>query len=382
MSSNNYFLDYTLPKEKIASRPIGRGENRSLSKLLYANFRYLKKDSLKVKDEVFFNLSKILKSGDLLILNNSKVFPSRFFVNLSSLSSKKVEVLLTRRLEKKEDIELWEAMAKPMKQIKKNISFSLSSSLKARSLGRNKSLDRVILEITKKDFKKTPNKIEELLSNSGLMPIPPYIRDGKADDLDRETYQTVLANKPGSVACPTAGLHFSKSLLEALKEKGVRIETITLHVGTASFSPIRNGNIEEHKMQKEYYSISDKTAKAIFKAKKENRRVIAVGTTCVRSLESAVRKDSYSMLSGDEKGLENLSEEGRFLDTNLFITPGFKFKVVDCLITNFHQPLSTHLLLVDAFSGSEIVELIYNHALKGDYRFLSYGDSMFLEKKS
>jgi S-adenosylmethionine:tRNA ribosyltransferase-isomerase len=264
-----------------------------------------------------------------------------------------------------------------MRRHKDGLQFGFADGLSAKCLGRTETDNRVLLEIRSNDSSKS---VGARLSELGLMPIPPYIRGGMADDLDRETYQTVMANEPGSVACPTAGLHFSERLLHEISDKGVKIATITLHVGTASFAPIRDADIAEHQMTEERYCLSERTCREICSAKQEGRRVVVVGTTCVRALESGARTAEYALLTGDDSEADSFdARDQSFIGTDLFITPGFGFRVVDCLITNFHQPCSTHLLLVGAFAGCQNIKTIYHHALAGDYRFLSYGDSMLLE---
>ncbi len=371
-----HFLEYTLPAERIAQRPIGRGEARAQSKLLRASFKPHVPNSLEISNHSFNEILGFLRKGDVLVLNDTEVVPSRFFVSFPNVE-RKIEILLTLQRSSSANVETWEALAKPMRKLKEGIVFDLEEGLECTCLGRTENNSRVLLEIRTKD--KGPS-VSWRLRTLGLMPIPPYIRGGVADSLDRESYQTVIAKEPGSIACPTAGLHFTEQLLSDISNKGVEVHTVTLHVGTASFSPIRDADIEEHKMLEERYCLKEKTCWAICKAKQEGRRVVVVGTTCVRALESAARQKEYSLLSGDDTGASSFSgRDTRFLSTDLFITPGFDFKVVDCLITNFHQPCSTHLLLVGAFAGSNNIERIYNHALNGDYRFLSYGDSMMLE---
>ena len=361
------FLDYELPQDRIAQRPIGKGDARSNSRLLCARLRT---GDLRIDDYHFSDLPRFLESGDLLVLNNTQVMPCRFFVKTDPDCSD-VEVLLVRRCRESNNINLWEALARPMKRLKKGVEYKLSATISGVCCGRTPDGSRILLEL-----KSAGGSIDEDINIEALMPIPPYIRGGRSDVDDRESYQTIYARKPGSIAAPTAGLHFTSQLIRELDQKGIKCCDVTLHVGSASFIPIRDGEIASHKMAVESYEIPIETAGAIYQAKKEGRRVIIVGTTSLRALESAVRTPQYSFLDG----LEDIKkvESGRLMETDLYITPGFDFRVADVLITNFHQPRSTHLLLVAAFIGADAVKSIYNHAMNLDYRFLSYGDGMML----
>ena len=328
---------YDLPPQRIAQWPV-EGE-RSKSKLLRL------KPSSEIVDANFSELRQFLKPGDVLVLNNTKVQPRRFFANLNG---KEIEVLL---LEQKDEV--WEALAKPMRKLAVGDVLELTAEVKAEVLGRTEDQRRIKLKIT-----------EAQVAELGLMPIPPYIRDGRSEDKDKERYQTVFAENAGSVAAPTAGLHFTKELLEELKNKGVQICYLTLHVGPASFLAVSDEVFEGTELSKEFYHVADDTRQIIRNAKKEGRRIVAVGTTVMRSLES----------------LDLNQQDAGFKETKLFIKPGFEFKVVDALLTNFHQPGSSHLLLVEAFIGRENIEKVYQHGLENNYRFLSYGDGSFFEK--
>lgn len=334
---------YDLPAERIAQRPAAHTAARHDSKLLWANAEH-------IRDEVFSSLPEILRPGDLLIFNNSKVIPARFFF---LLGEKEVEVLLLRQIKE----HTWEALARPMKKFTVGLEFYLSEAIKAKVLGRSDDLSRIHLELSSK------TDIVEAIKQTGLMPIPPYIRAGRSDLLDREQYQTEYAQHEGSVAAPTAGLHFSKELFDRLKQKGFEMDFVTLHVSQWSFSQVMSDQL---KVSEEYYQVSEQAWNKIFKAKKAGRRVLAVGTTSVRALESRA-------LLSDDIGSD-------FQASSLFIQPGFEFKIVDCMITNFHQPNSTHLALVSAFLGEQRIREVYKHALKGKYRFLSYGDGCYFEK--
>ena len=334
-------FDYTLPLGRIAQRPSSGA--RHDSKLLWACSGFL-------RDSKFSELPEILKPTDLLIFNNSKVIPTRFFF---MLNKKEVEVLLLRQISPK----IWEALARPMKKLFAGLEFDLNGLIKAKVIGRSEDLTRIILELNSK------RDLIEAIKETGLMPIPPYIRDGKSDALDREQYQTEYAEHEGSVAAPTAGLHFSKQLLFALRDKGIEVDFVTLHVSQWSFSQVAE---DTKTVSEEYYQVNKQTWDKIREAKKNNRRIIAVGTTSVRALESR------ALLVNDF--------DSDFQASSLFIKPGFDFKVVDSMITNFHQPNSTHLMLVSAFLGEQKIKEVYDHALASNYRFLSYGDGCYLEK--
>ncbi|MCC6931708.1 MAG: tRNA preQ1(34) S-adenosylmethionine ribosyltransferase-isomerase QueA [Deltaproteobacteria bacterium] len=358
---NYNFLNYLLPDERIAQRPIGKGEARSRSKLLVA---LPSASQVTIVDDYYFNIAKYLQAGDLLVMNKSRVIPARFFISPDSFGE--IEILLLQHISGEEGVYVqhWEALAKPMKRLKEGLVYRLADELYAKILGRGTNGDKVLIELCSKSNVHT---VFDLISRFGSMPIPPYIRAGHSDDEDKETYQTIYASDLGSIAAPTAGLHFTEPLLAKLATHGVEVHYLTLHVGSSSFLPIRESQIDSHKMSCEYYSISRQTARAIEHAKSSGRRIVAVGTTTLRALES------YFLLANND-------HSEAIKSTNIFITPGFNFKAVDVLITNFHQPQSTHLLLVAAFSGANNIEAIYNHALANDYRFLSYGDGMILTR--
>jgi S-adenosylmethionine:tRNA ribosyltransferase-isomerase len=337
-------FDYELPKELIAKFPV---EPRDSSRLMV-----LYKNSGKIEHRIFREIVEYLKEGDVLVINDTKVIPARLFGKLPT--GGKVEILLVRQVEPS----IWEVMAKPARKLKEGKEVIFDEELKAEVVeyvGEGKRLLKFILE-GNKDFME---KLEEI----GHIPLPPYI-EREENPLDRVKYQTVFAKEVGAVAAPTAGLHFTERLLEELRNKGVIIKNITLHVGPGTFKPVKVENIEEHKMDYETYFVPEDTANEINKAKEEGRRVIAVGTTVVRTLESAV----------DENGKVIAGEDS----TNLFIYPGFKFKVIDALITNFHLPRSTLLMLVSAFAGRERTLDAYKEAVSKGYRFYSYGDAMFI----
>ncbi len=337
-------FDYHLPKELIAKYP---KEPRDSSRLLVLN-----RKTGEIEHKVFYQISDYLKEGDLLVLNDTKVIPARLFGELQS--GAKVEVLLIRQVEPL----TWEVMARPARKLKPGKRVFFDGELSAevvKYLGEGRRLLRFKVE--------GRNTFMEKVYQLGHIPLPPYVEREDTEE-DRERYQTVFAVKEGSVAAPTAGLHFTKELLSKLKEKGVIIKNITLHVGPGTFKPVKTEEVEEHQMDYETYQIPSETALEVNRAKEEGRRVIAVGTTVVRTLESAA----------DEEGKVKAGEG----ITNLFIYPGYKFKVVDALITNFHLPRSTLLMLVSAFAGRERVLNAYKEAVKLGYRFYSFGDAMFI----
>ncbi len=347
------FFSYELPKDRIATRPTAHSGSRSDAKLLHA--RRNADGKVVISDKVFRDLPDILKPGDLLVLNDTKVIPSRFFVkNLRTGGD--VEVLLLAGGEGSSERR---ALGKPLRKLQDGDVLEFSKGISAKVLGREDDGRVLVLE-----FLLCGEKLEKGLSEIGIMPIPPYIRDGRADEEDKEFYQTVFAKHAGSIAAPTAGLHFTKDIFSLLVERGIDISYVTLHVGRASFQPV-TGDVNNYQMPVERFSIPRITQERIKKQKEARKRVIAVGTTVTRTLESWAKA--------------GFSETEDFSQTELFIKPGFNFKVVDSLITNFHQPQTTHLLLVSALFGTEEVANLYQHALAGDYRFLSYGDSMYLE---
>ncbi len=346
-------FNYDLPPELIADKPLSK---RDESKLLY-----LSKDG-KIKDAVFKDLVSFLKAGDVLVFNNSKVIPARLE---GEIEGKKAEATLLKSISSEDTSQVWRALTKPSKRFKKGSIFNISEDFCAEIL-EEKLLGSETGEVTLKfpyDLKNFFNKLEKY----GFMPLPPYIaKKRKPDRSDENSYQTVYAEKEGSVAAPTAGLHFTEELLTALKAKGVEFAYVTLHVGAGTFLPVKTDNIKNHKMHSEYFEISKETAEKINKAKSENRRIIPVGTTSLRSLESAP--------------FESGKIKEYFGETSIFIYPSYEFKIPDCLITNFHLPKSTLLMLVSAFATTESIKLAYRHAVENNYRFFSYGDACFLEK--
>jgi S-adenosylmethionine:tRNA ribosyltransferase-isomerase len=337
-------FDYYLPKELIAKFPV---EPRDSSRLLLLN-----RKSGKVEHRIFRDIVDYLREGDLLVLNDTKVIPARLYGKLPT--GGKVELLLVRQVEPA----VWEVMARPARKLKPGREVYFEGGLKGKVLEYLPEGKRLV-----EFYLPEGREFMELLSEIGHVPLPPYVEREERPE-DRERYQTVFARKEGSVAAPTAGLHFTKELLKKLENKGVIIKWVTLHVGPGTFKPVKVERVEEHQMDYESYTVPEETALEVNRAKEEGRRVIAVGTTVVRTLESATEK------SGRVKSGEGI--------TNLFIYPGYKFKVVDALVTNFHLPRSTLLMLVCAFAGKEKVLNAYREAVKNGYRFYSFGDAMFI----
>lgn len=346
-------FDYELPEELIAQFPL---TSRSASRLLELDSTQEGKYLL--RDRLFTDIKSLLLPGDLLIFNDTKVIPARVYG--TKASGGKVELLIERTLSDSRVLSQVRASKAPLE----GSTLFLGDPLKPFQI---KVIQRQTIqtkgqeEITPFYVLEFPGDCLEILNLIGELPLPPYITHS-ANSEDATRYQTVIAKNPGAVAAPTAGLHFDLPLLEQLKENGVEIAYITLHVGAGTFTPVRTEDLSKHQMHFERYTISPKTRNALDQALASKRRVIAVGTTSLRALESSV-------LMGDNG------------DTNLFITPGYQFAVVDALITNFHLPKSTLLMLVSAFAGYEPIRAAYQHAIQHQYRFFSYGDAMFLRRK-
>ncbi len=300
----------------------------------------------------FPDLADNLAAGDLLVVNDTRVFPARLLGQ--KRSGGRVEILLVRPLAGEENA--WLCMSRSSKPLRVGTRVEFAGELSAEVLSGGEGAYRHLRFDCRGDF-------FEALETFGRIPLPPYIRR-EDDPLDRERYQTVFARERGSVAAPTAGLHFTPAFLEKLRGQGVEIAPLTLHVGPGTFIPVRSERLEEHRMHREFYSIPEATAAAVNRAKTEGRRVIAVGTTTTRTLESAV----------DEKGRVRAGAG----ESELFILPGFSFRVIDGLVTNFHLPHSTLLMLVSAFGGRELILEAYRRAVRERFRFFSYGDCMFI----
>ncbi len=336
--------NYDLPEELIAQTPV---EPRDSSRLLCYN---RKED--KLKDLHFYDIYNFLNKGDVLVINNTRVLPARLFGYKHT--GAKIEVLLQKRI----DLTHWEVIAKPFKRLDEGTEIVFNENISAFVVSKQ-TYGSCVIEF-KYDLKKT---FEEHLMEIGTVPLPPYIKEKLKDP---ERYQTVYAKVEGSSAAPTAGLHFTKELLKKLQEKGVEICEVLLHVGLGTFRPVKEDNILEHKMHSEYIEVSEKVAERLNKAKAMGRRIVAVGTTSVRVLESASDKIGHILPVKKE--------------TDIFIYPPYKFKFVDALITNFHLPESTLIMLVSAFIGDIDKTLnLYNHAVQERYRFFSFGDAMFIE---
>ena len=331
---------YDLPKNLIAQFPT---KERTESRLLEVNKR-----SKSITDKSFKDIEAILQTGDLLVLNNTKVIPARLFGKKETGGS--VEILLERVVDEHNVL----AQVRASKSPKPGTMIVFDNDIKAEVSGRQESFFELRFE--------GERSVLDLMDEIGHIPLPPYIeRADEVDDVGR--YQTVYAEQPGAVAAPTAGLHFDEALLRRLKDKGVEQVFVTLHVGAGTYQPVRVENISEHKMHEEWVSVSQDVVDKIQQTKEAGHKVYAVGTTSVRSLESAA-------LAGELKAFEG--------ETDIFITPGFEFKVIDGLLTNFHLPESTLLMLVCALGGYELMMSAYEHAVVQEYRFFSYGDAMLI----
>lgn len=335
-------FDYDLPGELIAQDPLA---DRSGSRLMV-----LDKETGVIRHEIFRDITGYLKKGDCLVLNDTKVIPARLIGERENTGGK-VELLLLKRREK----DLWETLVKPGKKAKPGTIVCFGGG---------------ILKAAVEDVTEEGNRLvrfsyegifEEILDRLGQMPLPPYITH---ELKDKNRYQTVYAKYEGSAAAPTAGLHFTRDLLDEIEKKGVRIARVTLHVGLGTFRPVKVENVAEHHMHKEYYRVDEEAARLINESRKGGGRIICVGTTSCRTIESAA----------DGNGIVQAGEG----DTGIFIYPGYRFKVLDALITNFHLPQSTLLMLVSALAGKEHIMQAYKEAVKGQYRFFSFGDAMFI----
>lgn len=335
MKTSDFYYD--LPEDLIAQTPV---EPRDSSRLLVYN-----RSEDKVEHKVFNQIGDYLKSGDLLVLNTTKVYPARIFAYTEH--GGKVEILLLKRI----NLTDWECLVKPGKKCRDGVKFIVNNELALTVMSKTDDGGRIISFSFDGVF-------EDILSRVGEMPLPPYIHE-KLKDKDR--YQTVYCKEEGSAAAPTAGLHFTLRLIDELKAKGVEFAEVNLHVGLGTFRPVKVENAEEHKMHVEFCEISAENARKINSAKKDGRRIIAVGTTSVRTLESFANDDG-TVKSGS-------------MDTGIFIYPPYRFKCVDGMITNFHLPESTLVMLVAAFVGKEKILELYNLAVKEKYRFFSFGDA-------
>ena len=350
-------FNYELPEELIAQYP---AVDRNSSNLLIID-----RSSGNTDDKQFSDLPQYLKAGDVLVLNNSRVIKARL-IGVKQSTGAKIELFLVKRIDELEG-DCWEVLAKPAKRLHSGdiveFGYKDDDSIFLSALVLSKTDDGFVH--VRFEYK---GIFMEVLEKLGSVPLPPYIHR-EAEALDEIRYQTVYAAVPGSAAAPTAGLHFTEDMLEDLNSKGIETAFVTLHVGLGTFRPVKEDNILEHKMHSEEYHISKETANIINKAKLDGRRIICVGTTSVRTLESAAR-------NADVKN--NIYVNGESGNTDIFIYPGYEFKIVDALITNFHLPESTLLMLISAFYDREKVLEIYEDAVEKKYRFFSYGDAMFI----
>ncbi len=332
-------FNFELPPALIAQVPLA---SRSASRLLQVN-----RDGC--IDRSFTDLPNLLQAGDLLVLNNTRVLKARFFGVKET--GGKVEVLVERLLDTHTVLAQCRASKSPPVGTRINLA---------------EAFEVIVGERVGEFYTLTfPDNAIDLIEAYGALPLPPYIEHA-ANEVDAERYQTVFAQEPGAVAAPTAGLHFDQTMMDVLRNQGVQFATVTLHVGAGTFQPVRTENLAEHNMHSEWYSIPDQTVQIIKATQAAGGRVIAVGTTSLRALEAASQSGSLQAGSAE---------------TNLFITPGYTFKTVDRLITNFHLPKSTLLMLVSAFAGYERIRHAYAHAIAAQYRFFSYGDAMLLDRE-
>jgi len=341
-------FDFELPEKLIAKYPSAQ---RTASRMLRLNGA-----TSEVCHGLFIDIVDLVEPGDLLVFNNTRVIPARLFGHKQS--GGKIEIMLERVLNDSTAL----AHIRSSKSPKVGAVLTLEGDIKVQVLGRQDALFHIQFEVNPK----SPQTIFELLEQHGHMPLPPYI-DRPDEAADKERYQTVYNEKPGAVAAPTAGLHFDEAILQTLKDKGVNTAFVTLHVGAGTFSPVRVENIEDHQMHAEFAEVTPEVANLVKQTKANGKRVIAVGTTSVRSLESAAQHTSDSLI------------ESFLSDTSIFIYPGFEFKVVDCMLTNFHLPQSTLMMLISAFASRDGVMKAYSQAIEQEYRFFSYGDAMFIE---
>jgi S-adenosylmethionine:tRNA ribosyltransferase-isomerase len=332
-------FDFELPKSLIAQNP---PENRTDSRLLVPQSTII--------DSFFHQIASFIKPGDLLVMNNTRVIPARLFGHKDS--GGKVEIMIERLLNDRKVL----AMVKASRAPQIDSFITLENGDKAQVVSKENGFYTL-------DF--LTDSLLDLLDNVGHIPLPPYI-ERSDEQADLERYQTVFAKHKGAVAAPTAGLHFDDELLSSLKDKGISHCFVTLHVGAGTFQPVKVDEITDHKMHSEYFEIDQTTVDQIYQTKKNGGRVIAVGTTAVRSIESAAKSGKLKAVQGE---------------TDIFIYPGYEFKVVDMMITNFHLPKSSLLMLVSAFIGRERMMEIYQHAIKEKYRFFSYGDAMLLTRE-
>lgn len=338
MNTKDFYYD--LPQERIAQVPL---KDRSKSRLLDFD-----KNTGEVRHRIFEDIVEDFGENDVLILNNTRVLPARMF-GVKEETGAKIEILLTKRM----DLKTWEVMAKPAKRLKKGSRVRFSDKLCAEVIQEHEEGLRIL------EFE-YEGVFEEIIDEIGTMPLPPYIREKLSD---QERYQTVYSKVKGSSAAPTAGLHFTNEILERLEKKGVQIEYVTLHVGLGTFKTVSVEDVENHTMHSEYYRIEEDVAQRINIAKAQGKKITCVGTTSVRTVESAAVDGRLEKLEGE---------------TQIFIYPPYEFKIVDALVTNFHLPESTLIMLISAFSDREKILNAYRIAVEEEYRFFSFGDAMYI----
>ena len=344
-------FSYELPPDRIAQRPVHPYD--------HAKMLVIKRGTSEFQDSTFSSFAELVEAGDLVIFNNSRVIPARLFGSVAGRTGE-VELLLLREIK----TDRWLALGRPRKKLSPGVEVDFGGSLQATVVEHRGDMELVVeLRATSKD-----TSVKAAITNLGTMPVPPYIRGGKSDAQDRQDYQTMFAEIDGSVAAPTASLHFTPQVVDQIRARGAEVSFVTLHVGAASFLPLWR---EEQQTQAqltppgaERAVYSRNLMSSLDATKKRGRKVFAVGTTVVRALETFVR---------NREALDGLP-----FDTTLFITPGFEWRAVDVLVTIFHQPHTTHLLLVESFLGRALLSAAYSHALKSHYRFLSYGDGMVI----
>jgi S-adenosylmethionine:tRNA ribosyltransferase-isomerase len=332
---------YDLPPDLIAQEPRERGKSRMM---------VVHQDG--IEHDSFANFPERLDAGDVIVINDTRVIPARLFAKPKAGMSRPIEILLTRRVG-----ETWEAWCKPAKRLKIGDELVFSDTLHARVLKKDEGTVTIVFD----------GDVEEI-ERIGIPPLPPYIARKTPRDEDREAYQTVYAAERGAIAAPTAGLHFTREILDRVAARGVDIVRITLHVGIGTFRPVKVDDVADHVMDSERYEINADAASRLNRALDDKRTIVAVGTTSVRTLESAIRAGDGRFQSGSA-------------ETNIFITPGFQFRAVDKLLTNFHLPESTLLMLVSAFAGTGTIRRAYSEAISHRYFFYSYGDCMFLDER-
>ena len=338
-------FDYPLPKKYIAQYPSNK---RDQAKLMVVN-----KKTKTIEHKKFNNIGNYLRKNDLLILNNTKVFPARLFATKDRTDAK-VEVFLLRELAKN----LWEVMVRPARKVRIGNKLVFTSKLMCDVIDNTVSGGRVV-----RFESEDQSELHDIINRIGTSPLPPYITR-EPEPSDKKRYQTVYATERGAVAAPTAGLHFTNGLINRLEKKGVKIEYITLHIGLGTFRPVQVEDLNRHQMDSEYFEVSPKTAMAINEARKKRRKIVAVGTSTIRALETVVVS---GFMVSPKRGW-----------TDKFIYPPYEYKMVDSMVTNFHMPKSTLMMMVSAFTDINLLKKAYREAKKYDYRFLSYGDAMII----